>query len=81
LQSPSIPRASAISSQRKPIVDVAPTALDTSQAGAYLGISRVQIYRLMRKGELRSFHIGKCTRILRSELDLYVMRQMAAEAS
>lgn len=46
--------------------------MDVASACTFLGISRVGIYRLMRKGELGFTHIGQQRRILISELTKYI---------
>lgn len=45
--------------------------MDVASACRFLGISRVGIYRLMKKGELGFIHIGQQRRILISELIKY----------
>ena len=38
-------------------------AYSPEEAGAVLGITRVHVYTLIRRGMLRSFKVGRCTRI------------------
>ena len=55
-------------------------ALNIEESGVYLGgIARSQVYRILDRGELQSFHIGTRRLILRSELDAFIQRQMEAE--
>jgi excisionase family DNA binding protein len=49
--------------------------LDVISASKFLGISRVGIYRLMKKGELGFTHIGQQRRILVSELNKYTQKK------
>lgn len=49
--------------------------MDVVSACKFLGISRVGIYRLMRKGDLGFTHIGQQRRILISELNKYTMKK------
>ena len=45
--------------------------LDVASTCIFLGISRVGLYRLMKKGDLGFTHIGQQRRILISELTKY----------
>ncbi|MQF48833.1 helix-turn-helix domain-containing protein [SAR202 cluster bacterium AC-647-N09_OGT_505m] len=48
-----------------------------SEACDYVGgVSRQQMYRLMREGELRSYLIGNRRYFLKEELDSFLERQM-----
>jgi len=49
--------------------------LDVISASKFLGISRVGIYRLMKKGELGFTHIGQQRRVLVSELNKYTQKK------
>ena len=49
--------------------------LDITSACRFLGISRVGMYRLMRKGEIGFTHIGQQRRILISELNKYAQKK------
>lgn len=52
--------------------------LTPEEAGERLGVGRTQIYDLMRRGELRSVHIGRLRRIPVSALQRYVEELTAA---
>jgi len=49
--------------------------LDVESASKFLGISRMGIYRLMKKGDLGFIHIGQQRRILISELNKYTQKK------
>jgi excisionase family DNA binding protein len=53
------------------------------EATAALGISRATLYRLMERGEIRSFKIGTRTLMMRGELEAFLGRHAgpAAEGS
>ena len=44
-----------------------------------LGCGRTFVYELLGRGELRRVKIGRLTRVLSSELDGYLLRQMSGE--
>lgn len=46
--------------------------LTPEQAAEQLGISRRQIYRLIREGSLRSVKIGKLRRVSRTALQAFI---------
>jgi excisionase family DNA binding protein len=50
-------------------------------AARILGIGRDYLYGLLRSGELRSIRVGRKRLIPRFELEDFVRRQLAAEAS
>jgi excisionase family DNA binding protein len=50
-------------------------------AARILGIGRDYLYGLLRSGELRSLRVGRKRLIPRFELEDFVRRQLAAEAS
>lgn len=52
-----------------------------AEVAASLAISRAQVYVLLDRGELASFHIGNSCRITADSLAAYIERQLAAEAT
>jgi excisionase family DNA binding protein len=50
------------------------------EAAEVLRVGRTTIYALIRSGDLRPVHIGRCCRISRGELDRYVARLDAAQS-
>lgn len=53
-------------------------AYDPVSAAEYLSISRTEMYRMMARGTIKSFHVGRLRRILRSTLDAFLEEQVAA---
>jgi excisionase family DNA binding protein len=53
---------------------ILPLAYTPDQAAAALGCSRAHIFRLLRAQEVPSFHIGRCRRILVSELEAWAQQ-------
>jgi excisionase family DNA binding protein len=51
-------------------------ALSVNDSADYLGISRSQIYNLLRAGLIKSAHIGSRNVILRTSLDEYLKSLM-----
>ncbi len=49
-----------------------------AQTARILGISRSQIYNLLKRGELDSVRIGRSRRIAKRQLDEYVERLIEA---
>ncbi len=45
---------------------------------AYLKISRAKVYELLADGSLKSIKIGASRRVIRSSVDEFVRRQLAA---
>ncbi len=52
----------------------------TEEAAEVLRVGRTTVYALIRSGDLRPVHIGRCCRISRGELDRYVERLDTAQA-
>jgi excisionase family DNA binding protein len=48
--------------------------LTTVQAAKVLGVSRTTIYQLIKAGDIRLVHLGRCARISWAELERYVLR-------
>lgn len=53
-------------------------AVSPKEAARLLGVSRPMIYRLIDQGELESFNVGACRRILVDTLDAFIGRQVEA---
>lgn len=53
-------------------------AYDPVAAAEYLSISRTEMYRLLSRDTIKSFHVGRLRRILRSTLDAFLEEQAAA---
>jgi excisionase family DNA binding protein len=51
-------------------------ALRPARAAAALGISRSQLYALIRCGQIRTFKLGAATLIARTDLETWVARQL-----
>lgn len=49
--------------------------LTVEQARDVLGVSLASLYRLMERGELRSFKVGRLRRVAMADLEDYVQRQ------
>lgn len=58
-----------------------PTLISISEFQQMLGISRSTVYRLMEQGEVGRVRIGRAVRIPRDDVDTYLQRLRAAEAS
>jgi excisionase family DNA binding protein len=54
-------------------------AVSPSEAADLLEVSRNTIYRLMERGEIRSFHIGRARRILVSEIERFAAESAREE--
>jgi excisionase family DNA binding protein len=54
--------------------------LDVNQVADVLGCGRTLVYELLGRGELRRVKVGRLTRVPSSELDRYVLRQLAVES-
>ena len=50
----------------------APTWLNTNSAGAYLGITPATLHRLVHKGEVVAYQIGRARRYRQDDLDRYL---------
>lgn len=60
-------------SPHKPVQDTSlRAALDPQSAADYLSVSRQTIYRLIARGALRSFKIGRSTRIPVADLNALI---------
>jgi len=46
--------------------------LSPAEAAAQLGIGRTTFYRLIRKGEVRTFTIGRLRKVSESDLSAYI---------
>lgn len=53
-------------------------ALNKRQAAERVGVSHRTISRLIDAGQIRAFKVGSQVRILESDLDKYVARQLKA---
>lgn len=51
-----------------------PPNLRVEQAAEYIGVSRMQVFRLLRAGELGSFRVGRRRIIRRADCDEYIER-------
>ena len=49
-----------------------PVVLSPAQAAAMLGVSRVTIYALIDRGDIRRYKVGRLTKIPRSDLERLV---------
>ncbi len=56
-----------------------PLAFDVRTAARMASVSPRSVELLIASGELASFHIGRCRRIRRVDLEEYLARQVAAE--
>jgi excisionase family DNA binding protein len=53
---------------------IARPLLTIEEAAAVLRIGRTTFYDLIKRGQLRTVHIGRSCRVTRAELDRYVQR-------
>jgi excisionase family DNA binding protein len=60
---------------------VAPLAVPPREAAAMLSICVTRVYRLLRRGELRSYSDGRARRITVKSIEDYVARRLAAADS
>jgi len=51
-----------------------------AKAAERIGVSRAQLYKLIKSGELRSFHIGARTLIAESELQQFIAKRLGMAA-
>ncbi len=58
-----------------------PLAVNPAQAAQLIGVTRSTIYLLIASGELPSFTVGRARRIRISDIDEWITRRIAAEAS
>lgn len=65
--------------QRAPTPPAERAGYKIDEIGASLAISRAQVYKLIRAGELNVFHIGRSPRVTPQSLADYIDRQLAAE--
>ncbi len=49
-----------------------PRLVTFEEAAELLRIGRTKVYMLVKSGQLRSVHIGKCSRISLSEIDRFI---------
>jgi excisionase family DNA binding protein len=56
-----------------------PLLLTPEEAARMLRVGRTTIYALMKSGDLRPIHIGRCCRLSRAELERYVRHLDAPE--
>jgi excisionase family DNA binding protein len=56
----------------------APLAVPPLEAARMLSLGLTRLYRLMRSGELDSFHSGRSRRITVRSIEAYVARQLDA---
>ena len=54
-------------------------ALSIEEAFRYIGIGRAHLYRLMERGDIPSFHIGRRKLLLREHLDVYLQERLGEE--
>jgi excisionase family DNA binding protein len=54
-----------------------PTLLKVPEALEALQCSKQTLYRMINDGRLRTVHLGRATRIPRSEIDRFVAEQLA----
>jgi excisionase family DNA binding protein len=52
--------------------------LTPEEAARVLRVGRTTVYALMKAGDLRPIHIGRCCRLSRAELERYVDRLESA---
>ena len=50
--------------------------LTTKEAYEYLKVSRTTLYRLVRDGRVKSFHVGRNRRFRQEDLDAYIEQQL-----
>ena len=55
--------------------------LTIEEAAAVLRIGRTTFYDLIKRGQLRTVHIGRSCRVTRAELDRYVQRLDSQQAA
>jgi excisionase family DNA binding protein len=56
------------------LVAIRPLAVTVEQAAQMLGVGRATLYRLIMRGEIQSFTVGRARRIAVSVLEAYVAR-------
>lgn len=52
-------------------------AFSIDESCNYIGTSRPTMYKLMDKGEIRSFHVGRRRMILKYDLDLFLQGRLS----
>ncbi len=62
-----------------PQTEVEPAAMSIPHAGAYLGVSKDTVRRLVRAGTLPHARIGNSIRIRRIDLEEYLNRQTSTQ--
>jgi len=60
-----------------PPTSATPLAVPPLEAARLLSICITRVYRLMRAGELRSFHSGRSRRITMASIKKFIARQIA----
>ena len=55
-------------------------AFSVEEACEYIGTSRPTFYRLMDRGEILSFHIGRRRLCLKEHLDQYLQERLKSES-
>ncbi len=68
-------------SHRNPdLVAIRPLAVTVEQAAQMLGVGRATLYKLVMRGEIESFTVGRARRIAISVLEAYVAREGAVSS-
>jgi len=66
--------------QRVPASAVSPARLlRPEEAAASLGLSRTEVFALIKSGEVESIKIGQRRRVVASSLDDYIARKLAEQ--
>jgi len=60
------------------LVAIRPLAVTIEQAALMLGVGRATLYKLVMRGEIASFTVGRARRIAISALEAYVARGCSA---
>ena len=60
------------------LVAIRPLAVTIEQAAQMLGVGRATLYKLVMRGEIASFTVGRARRIAISVLEAYVARGCSA---
>lgn len=57
-------------------------ALSPTEAAKALSVSRITIWRLIERGELKTFHVSaRCRRIPVSEIERYIAERLESESA
>jgi excisionase family DNA binding protein len=57
-------------------------ALSPTEAANALGVSRITIWRMIERGELKTFHVSaRCRRIPVTEIERYIAERLESESA